>query len=187
MVDISFDSVTMETLKCMIGKTFEKYLCDSFVFSPNAFGVVGFRIGGKSYKMTSGLEAVRRFFHTDDNAVMKFAECKPHEIGSMMDDGKLIDNSVGDSISSIEVVNDFETVTHSGDRRTLHSTKGVIFHLASGNEVSFEIGTWFSEMITIQKGYDLINKFTPIDDFLEEWEDCAGYIPKCSREIIELK
>ncbi len=187
MVDISFDSVTMETLKCMIGKTFEKYLCDSFVFSPNAFGVVGFRIGGKSYKMTSGLEAVRRFFHTDDNAVMRFAECKPHEIGSMMDDGKLIDNPVGDSISSIEVVNDFETVTHSGDRRTLHSTKGVIFHLASGNEVSFEIGTWFSEMITIRRGYDLVKEFTPTKDFLEEWEDSEGYTPECFREVILLK
>lgn len=187
MVDISFDSVTMETLKRMIGRTFEKYSCDPFVFSPNAFGIVGFRIEGRSYKMTSGLEAVKRFFHTDDNAVMRLAECEPYEISSMMDDGKLIDNSVGDTISSIEVVNDLETVTHSGDQRTLCSTKGVIFHLAGGNEISFEIGTWFSEMITIRRGYDLVKEFTSTKDFLEDWEDCEGYTPECSREIILLK
>jgi hypothetical protein len=53
-------------------------------------------------------------------------------------------------------------------------------------EISFEIRTWFSEMITVEKGYDLIEKFTPIDDFLEEWEGCDGYNAKSTREIITL-
>ena len=84
MVDIRFDSATMDMLKRMIGKSFEHYSCDPFVFTPNVFGIVGFRIGGDTYKMTSGLEAVQRFFHNDDVAVMRIAHCQPSEIVSMM-------------------------------------------------------------------------------------------------------
>ena len=63
------------------------------------------------------------------------------------------------------------------------STKGIIFHLASGNEISFEIGTWFSEMITIRRGYELVKSFTSVEEFLEDWEDSEGYFPECNREV----
>lgn len=187
MVDIRFDSATMDMLKSMIGKSFEHYSCDQFVFTPNVFGIVGFRIGGNTYKMTSGLEVVHRFFHDDDVAVMRIAPCQPGEIVSMMEDGQMIDTPVQDAIVSIDVVNDCESVAHDGERKDMLSTKGVIFHLAGGNEISFEIGTWFSEMITIRRGYELINQFTPLADFSEEWEDSEGYTPDCSREVITVE
>ena len=103
-----------------------------------------------------------------------------------MDNGQMIDTPVQDTIISIDLVNDREAVTHDGVQKTFLSTKGIIFHLADGNEISFEIGTWFSEMITIRRGYELIKQFTPLADFTEEWEDCDGYISDCSREIIEI-
>lgn len=187
MVDIRIDNATMEMLKSMVGKSFEHYSCDPFVFTPTVFGIVGFRIGGETYKMTSGLEAVRRFFHDDDVAVMNITHCHPGEIVSMMDDGQMINTPVRDTIVSIDVVNDREAVSHDGVQKGLLSTKGIIFHLADGNEVSFEIGTWFSEMITIRRGYELIKQFTPLANFNEEWEDSEGYTPDCSREVITVK
>ncbi|MBR1690081.1 MAG: hypothetical protein IJ713_04825 [Oscillibacter sp.] len=187
MVDIRFDSTTMDMLESMIGKSFEHYSCDPFIFTPNVFGIVGFRIGGENYKMTSGLEVVQRFFHDDDVAVMRIAPCQPGEIVSMMEDGQMIDTPVQDAIVSIDVVNDCESVAHDGERKDMLSTKGIIFHLASGNEISFEIGTWFSEMITIRRGYELIKQFTPLADFSEEWEDSEGYTPDCSREVISIR
>ena len=183
MVDIAFDNEITETIKGMVGKTFEAYSCDPFIFTPNVFGIVGFRIDGKCYKMTSDLETVQRFFSADDVAVMRISACDRSEIVSKMDDGQMIDNPVEDTIRAIDIVNDRETVTHDEEQKTLYSTKGVIFHLASGNEISFELGTWFSEMITIRRGYDLINSFTPIEDFLEDWEDSDGYNPGCVREV----
>lgn len=187
MVDIRIDSSTMDMLKSMVGKTFEHYSCDPFVFTPNVFGIVGFRIGSDTYKMTSSLEAVQRFFHDDDVAVMKIAHCHSSEIVSMMEDGQMINTPVQDTIVSIDVVNNHEVVSHDGVQKELLSTKGIIFHLVDGNEVSFEIGTWFSEMITIRRGYDLIKQFTPLADFYEEWEDSKGYTPDCFREVITLK
>ncbi len=183
MVDISFDSTTIEAIRGMVGKPFVKYSCDPFVFTPNVYGIVGFRIGGRFYKMTSNLETVQRFFHKDDMAVMRVSECNRNEIVSKMDDGQMIDNPVGDIICSIDIINDRETVTHDGEQRALYSTKGIIFHLASGNEISFEIGTWFSEMITIRRGYELVKSFTPVEEFLEDWEDSEGYSPECNREV----
>lgn len=85
------------------------------------------------------------------------------------------------------MVNDFQTIEHDGKLYEFSSTVGLIFVLEDSREISFEIGTWFSEMMTIRKGYNLIEKFTPIEDFFEEWEDCEGYVPKCSRKIIEIK
>ena len=187
MVDISINSITIATLKAMVGQTFEHYSCDPFVFTPSVFGIVGFYISGKNYKLTCSLETIQRFFHSDDVAVMRIAQCRPEEIISMMDNGQMISTPVQDTIISIDVVNDHETISHDGVQEELLSTKGIIFHLASGNEISFEISTWFSEMITIRKGYDLINQFTPITDFIDEWEDSEGYSPACSRNVITIK
>ena len=177
----------MDMLKSMIGKSFEHYSCDPFVFTPNVFGIVGFRIGGDTYKMTSDLEVVQRFYHEDDVAVMRVTECQRSEIVSRMVNGQMVTTPVQDTITSIDVVNDRESVAHDGEQKELLSTKGIIFHLASGNEISFEIGTWFSEMITIRRGYELVKQFTPLAEFYEEWEDSEGYIPDCSREVIAVE
>ena len=186
MVDIRLDEKAVQILKQFVGKQFERYSHAPFL-AQDAYEVVGLCIGDDTYKMTSGLEVVHRFFHDDDVAVMRITLCQPGEIVSMMEDGQMIDTPVQDTIVGIDVVNDFESVAHDGERKDMLSTKGVIFHLASGNEISFEIGTWFSEMITIRRGYELIKQFTPLADFTEEWEDSEGYTPDCSREVIAVK
>ena len=99
----------------------------------------------------------------------------------------MIDTVINSKIKSIYVVNDFMSIKYEGEIYKFSSTVGIIFKQEDSNEISFEIGTWFSEMITIQKGYNLIEKFTPVDDFIDEWEEWAEYNPSCSREIIELK
>ncbi|MDO5307900.1 MAG: hypothetical protein Q4G03_00165 [Planctomycetia bacterium] len=184
MVDISIDHTTMATLQSMVGKTFERYSCDPFLFTPTVIGIVGLYIGGKSYKLTSDLESVECLFDKEDFAIMKIAPCQPNEIVTRMVDGQLIDTPVQDRIVRIDVVNDLEALTHDDERSELHSTKGVVFYLASGNEISFEIEVYFSEMITIRRGYNLVAQFTPVDDFLEGWK--AGYVPDSEREVVTL-
>lgn len=187
MCIVSFDDSTMNTLKSVIGKTLHRYSCDPFVFTNTVFGIVGFKIGEKYYKLSAELETVQRFFAEDDVAVLRFQECTAEEIVSRMDNGKLIDTPVTDSIIRVDVINDHETVSHGAESRELVSTKGIIIHLSSGNEVSFEMGSWFSEMITVRRGYNLIDQFTPVSDFVDdEWSNCDGYVGSCTREIIEL-
>ena len=187
MIDVSFDNATINTLQSLIGRRFDLYSNDPFIFTPTALGIVGCKIAGNTYRFTAELQVIERFFNADDVAVFKFEACEPREISSRMDGGKLIDTPVEDTISAIDIINDHECVTHNKVSRELRSTKGVIFHLASGHEISYELGTWFSEMITIQRGYNLIEKFTPVADFYEEWDVGADYVPQCSREVITLR
>lgn len=187
MVNISLDSITKEMLRGIIGKTFDYYSCDPFEFSPSVFGIVGFRIDDKFYKLTCNLEKTTRFWNEDEIAQLRFEECGNQKPESRMDGGAMIDTPVRDTIVKIDLINDLESVAFESEKRTLCSTKGLIFYLSSGNEISFEADTWFSEMITIQRGYGLFDKFTTVDDFLEEWEDCDGYTATVERKIVSLK
>ncbi len=171
----------------MLGKEFIKYRCDPFVYTPSVYGIVGLYIGDKTYKITCLHQCVERFYSKEDVALFSVEDVGNNEITTMMDGGEMIDTPIQDSIAFIELVNDKEVVCHEGEQKMFVSTKGIIFHLQRGDEISFEIDTWFSEMITIKRGYKLIEQFTPIDDFMEEWEDSEGYTPECTREVITIQ
>jgi len=148
------------------------------------YGIIGIYIEGKSFKLTSLFKEVNRFLTQDEVAQFEITETADDDIKTFMVDGKMIETPVKSKIKSISIVNDFQTIEYQEKLYKFSSTVGLIFTLDDSREISFEIGTWFSEMITIQRGYNLIEKFTLTSDFLEEWEDCDGYIPKVKREII---
>lgn len=177
----------IDILQNMIGKTFDKYRCDPFINSPMVYGIVGIYVGGKSFKLTSLLKEVNRFLTQDEVAQFEITETIDDNIKTFMVDGEMIETPVKSRIKSISIVNDFQTIEHQQKLYKFSSTVGLIFTLEDTREISFELGTWFSEMITIQRGYNLIEKFTSTSDFLEEWEDCDGYIPKVKREIIVIE
>lgn len=174
----------IDILKNMIGKPFDKYKCDPFINSPMVYGIIGIYVGGKSFKLTSLFKEVNRFLAQDEVAQFEITENQDDDIKSFMIDGKMIETPVKSKIKSISIVNDFQTIEHQEKLYKFSSTVGLVFSLEDTREISFELGTWFSEMITIQRGYNLIEKFTATSDFLEEWEDCDGYIPKVNREIM---
>ena len=177
----------LDLLKSMIGKTFDKYKCDPFINTPMVYGIVGIYINGKPFKITSLLKTVQRFLVNDDVAELRIAETLNENIKTFMVDGEMIDTPINSRIKAISVVNDYQTIEHKGHIYEFSSTVGIIFLLEDLREISFEIGTWFSEMITIQRGYNLIDEFTPVDDFIEEWEDCEGYIPHSERKVITIE
>ena len=195
MTDLTLDANSINILKSMVGKQLRHYSHDPFYFSPVVFGVVGFYIGEESFKLEVKRKVVEYFFDVDDVSYMTFVKTEPDKIVSKLLNGKLIDVPTLDTIVGIDVVNDREIVTCGEDRKEVISTKGVIFRLATGNEISFEIQPWFSEMITIRRGYELIKNFVPLEDFLEDWEPEEGEerdeedrcFPECSREIVELR
>ena len=186
-VSIKISKKEIEILQSMIGKTFEKFKCDPFIFSPMVYGLVGFYVDGKIYKFSAFHESIQYFFVKDDVAKINITEAPDSEIVSMMDGGEFIETPVKAKISSITIVNDYQKVVHNEEERCVASTIGIIFHFEDNHEVSFEVPTWFSEMITIRKGYDLLKKFVPEKDFLEEWENCDGYVASTNREVIVLQ
>lgn len=183
---LTFSEQEINIFKSMIGKQFEKFKCDPFVYSPMVYGIVGLYIGGTSYKLTSLIESARRFFNTDDVAAFRIEQANDAEIKTFMDEGDFIETPVLSIITSIDIITDHQVVEHDGNSQLFDYSIGIVFHLQDTREISFEISTWFSEMITIHKGYNLIEKFTSTDDFLEEWEDCEDYKATVERKIITL-
>ena len=183
----AFSEQEISIFKSMIGKRLEKYKCDPFVYSPMVYGIVGIYVDGAVYKLTSLCESIKRFFNTDDVAVFRIKQTTDDEIKSFMDNGELIETPVSSKIVAIDIVTDHQKLEHDEKIQSLGYSVGILFHFEDEREISFELKTWFSEMITIEKGYNLIEKFEPIDDFLEEWEGCDGYKATCYREIVSLK
>lgn len=65
------------------------------------------------------------------------------------------------------------------------TSKSFIIELADGLEISFEREIWFSEEINIERGYKLVNKFSPISTITEGWG--SPYAMICERKIINYK
>lgn len=173
-----------QLLKSMVGGQFESYQCDPFVYSPMVFGIVGLAVSGKIYRLRADLKHVRRFFTDEEVACFQLEEASGSDIVSRMENGALVETPIRAVIRSISIVNDIQTVCRGDQRKRFASTTGILFHLEDHQEVSFELETWFSEMITVKRGYDLMKTFAPETEFLEEWEAFGEYEAQCRREVI---
>ncbi|MCR5835054.1 MAG: hypothetical protein K6G88_00940 [Lachnospiraceae bacterium] len=79
------------------------------------------------------------------------------------------------------MVNEQQTMAINGELAyEVWFTRAIIIEVG-GREISFEKNTvLFSEEITIQRGYDLIDKISDNDDFLEAWDE--KYSPAYKRQ-----
>lgn len=60
---------------------------------------------------------------------------------------------VEEMIQEIQIVNEHQELFHLGVKTyDVQVTRGIIFLLQNGGEISFEKNIWFSEMISIHKG-----------------------------------
>jgi hypothetical protein len=99
-----------------------------------------------------------------------------------MDEGNMIEYPVENRITEIRIVNENQRLFHHDEQiYDVYTVRGIIFVLEDGREISFEKPIWFSEEIYIQKGYDLIEKFAPFEEFAEGWNE--DYHGESSREI----
>ena len=68
--------------------------------------------------------------------------------------------------------------------KAISLTRGVIFEV-DGREISFEKQNIpFSEEIDIQRGYDLIENYSNVNDFSEDWD--PGIRAIATREIVKI-
>ena len=183
-VDIRFDGETINRLHSMIGQDFEKIRCDPFDYSPMVYGFVGLYIGGNVYKLQNYLEEQDYFGNIDDVAMLKLVLSVDSEIESGFIDVEMIDIPICSKIKQIRLVEENQRLYVNGEQTyNVWLTRGLIFDLEDGREVSFEKSVWFSEFIHVQRGYDLLKTYQSTDEFLEEWEENEGYRGECDRVI----
>lgn len=184
-IDVGFDQNVMIQLQSLIGKQFVCYKSDSFVFSPSVYGIVGIFLEDSAFKITNLVEAQDYYGKDEDVAIFRFEKAEPNSIHSFSDECDWVETPVNEKITAIRVVSETQQLFHNQTQTyEVHTPRGMVFQLESGREISFEKAVWFSEMITIRRGYNLIAEFAPEQEFIDGWEDSEEYTPKCSRKII---
>ena len=185
-IDVRFSASDMAAIKSMIGKRMLKYKCDPFEFSTSVYGIVGIALEDSSYAFTNLTEVMDYFGDQEDVALFKLKQMSYADIHSMIQGQTMIDNPIDSIIKEINIVNEKQQLF---DNEVLIYevlvTRGIIFKFDAGHELSLEKNIWFSEDISIEKGYNLINRFSPVNEFEESWSGNLNGI--CQRNIISLK
>lgn len=183
IIDMRFDADIMQK---WIGKTFVKYKCDAFNYTNSVTQIVGLYIGDDVFALTNIQEVVDYFGFVEDMSVSRITKVEESAIKSAFKNVEMISTPVGGQIDSITIVNEQQKMAINGKSAyEVWLTRAIIFDVA-GHEILFEKDIVpFSEEITIQRGYNLLDKISDNDDFLEEWDD--EYTPEYAREVIEIK
>lgn len=184
-INVCFPESDMNELKNLTGKKMIKYKCDPFEYSASVYGVVALAFENQSYAITNFVEVMDYYGDTEDVAIFKILQTPYTEICSMVENKEMVETPVDSIISKVLIVNERQLLYKNNEPiYEVLLTRGVIFHFKDEHELSFEKNIWFSEDITIQKGYDLIDRFSPTSEFCEGWS--GDYRGECSREVILL-
>ena len=182
-IDMRFNA---DIIQEWIGRKFVKYKCDAFNYTNSVTQIVGLYIGDEVFSLTNLQEAVDYFGIVEDMSVSRISKVEDSEIKSAFKNVEMVSTPVGAQITSVTIVNEQQKMAINGEPAyEVWLTRAIIFDV-DGHEILFEKDTVpFSEEITIQRGYNLIDKISDNDDFLQEWDD--EYAPEYSREVIEIK
>ena len=185
-IDVRFSASDMAEIKSMVGKRMIGYKCDPFIFSTSVYGIVGIRLEDTSYAFTNSLEVMDYFGDPEDVARFRISKVEYANIKSLVQDQVMVETPVDNVIEDVIVVNECQRLFEKDVQiYEVMVTRGIIFKFEDGLELSFEKNIWFSEDITVEKGYDLIERFTPVSEFAEGWSD--DYRGECSREMISAR
>ena len=186
-IDKRFNDNELGIIREMSGKEFEAYECDPFIFTTSVYGIIGLYIGGSAYKITNFVKAENYYGKKEDVADFRVDVARPGEIHSYMDGGEFIKTPVKAIISKIRIINEHQKLFYREEQTyDVQVTRGIIFELSDGREISFEKDVWFSEEISVEKGSNLIDRFTSTDEFTQNWDGIDDYTAMCSREEIIL-
>ena len=185
-MDMRFSALDIADLQAVVGKKMLKYKCDPFEFSTSVYGIVGIAFEDDSFAFTNTVKPMDYYGEKEDVALFSMQRAPFDDIHSRIQNQVMIETPIECIVSGISVVNERQKLFERGIQTyEVLVTRGIIFHFNDDHELSLEKNIWFSEDITVEKGYDLLDKFTPITEFKEGWS--GDYRGECSREIITLK
>ena len=155
---------TILLLKSLIGLKLEQILHEEFIFVPVSYGYVYFKINGKAYALSDFYEVKDILGYEEEISTLKFNEY-PNEMKSQLVNGKLCSQYINSTINKITLVNTKTIITKDSNKKELLDTHAIIFTLDDDYEYSFEKDD-FGENISIERGYNLSEKFKGLKDEL---------------------
>ncbi len=185
LIDVRFSADDLAAIKAVAGKKLLKYKCDPFVFSTAVYGIVGISFENISLAFTNLAEVMDYFGDDEDVAIFKMKRMPYESIKSMVQNQDMIETPVGAVIKEISIINECQRLFDNNALiYEIWLTRGIIFRFEDGHELSLEKNIWFSEDISVEKGYNLLERFTPAEEFGKGWS--GNYRGECSRELVKL-
>ena len=177
---INNDDITF--LKSLLGKNLEAYYCDRFTFNTVAFGIVYFTTNKGNFSLNSTLKAID-YYGTEEEVSYFHLDHNQQKRKSLLDNVEIIKHEINSKINKIILINDSTSTNLNEDNYIYCTTTGIIFEFDEGRQLGFERSE-LDEGICVRTGYNLIEKFTPVEELIEDID--KKYSPTCKRELIEL-
>lgn len=184
-MDERIDKGDCRIFKEMIGKNLISIMHDPFLYTNSVYGIAGLNVDNTFYKISNRLD-VRDYYGADEDvAIFNVMKEEPKNIHSYIEGETMIVVPINQRIKQIKVINEHQQL-YEQDKQIydVWITRGFVIELEDSLEVSFEKEIWFSEEINIERGYKLIDKFSPISRITEEWS--APKRMMCERKIIKI-
>lgn len=183
-INKSFDSAAVSLLKSIVGKNFDCLRCDPFFYSTSVYGIVGISINSQWISFTNFIEVLDHYGADEDVAVFKVSDCIEQDIHSFTGEN-MLDIPIDMKIIGVDIINENQRLYKSGIQTyDVWVTRGVIFKLENGREISLEKDVWFSEDIIVERGENLIEKFASTNEFIENFD--GEYKAECQRYTITI-
>ncbi len=184
--DYRLNDSAINILKSFKGKKFDSFLSDNAFGGTKTFFNALFSVNKEYYSFKNSFSALDYYGNgIEDVALLSFDKATDELVSKEKAFERTIEIPIDQIIRDVEIVNEIQTLTYQGTLQyetTL--TRGIIFHMNDGYEISFEKDIWFSEAINTQRGYKLLEKYNPVSEFEEDWTN--GVIGQCVRNSMFL-
>lgn len=150
--DMRFDAETMAMLQNLKGSVLKSIRSDAEALPSSAYGIAEIITSRGAYALTSTIEVADYFGALEDVAMFRLFPSTGNMPSRLMNTD-MTNIPVEEMIQEIQIVNEHQELFHLGVKTyDVQVTRGIIFLLQNGGEISFEKNIWFSEMISIHKG-----------------------------------
>ena len=181
-LDLRLKNDDVWILQTTVGEILDMIEYDEFVFTNTSSQAVRFVLGNVSFYLYSFTEPIDYFGAEEDVAVWS-VEDKEYPL---IAEKNFVKTPIKEKVASIRIVQEHQKMYECSQQTyDVWVTRGIIIDFGN-HELAFEKPVWFSEDIVIWKGYNLIEKFQPVEEICkaEKWKD--GVTVECSREVVTL-
>lgn len=170
----------------MKGKIFDSFFADSAFGCTKSIRNALFSVDNNFYCFENKLASLDYYgTESEDVAIFSLMVAKEDLLNKEKNFPRTTEIPIKQQIKDIEIITEDQKVYENEVLKyETNLTRGVIFYFDDGYELSFEKDIWFSEIIKIQRGYNLIEKFTPTAEFEEDW--ASNFRANCTRIVEKL-
>lgn len=171
----------LDLIKKLTGKEIIKIVHDEYIYTNTSFGHINIFLNDDIYELKCAITPTEYFGSKEDVGILKFNKVTINDVKSELKDHKQTEDKISNKLLKIDIVNEHQYVNDNKNEYSYDYTKGIILYF-EGFEYAFKMSAWFSEIIEIYKGYNLIEKFNNDDDFNDSFSNIKN--KNIKREVV---